>query len=127
MCNTISQRVVADSISEDSYLRIIPLTSTTNWELSFRVNNTLSAEYDVCAIILPKSVKEIDNPNLRPCKFKATINYVDEEGVSQTFKCNNDKTFQNDPLRVDTVVLAEAFRFPSCNYDQDDFYSFIRI
>lgn len=127
MCNTISQRVVADSISEDSYLRIIPLTSTTNWELSFRVNNTLSAEYDVCAIILPKSVKEIDNPNLRPCKFKATINYVDEEGVSQTFKCNNDKTFQNDPLRVDTVVLAEAFRFPSCNYDQDDIKVSVRL
>ena len=24
------------------------------------------------------------------------------------------------PLRVDTVVLAEAFQFPACNYDQND-------
>ena len=84
-----------------------------------RVNNTLSGTYDICAIILPKTVANPNNPDLKPNKFKATISYVDMEGKTQTFNCNNTQ-FQNDPLRVDTVVIAEAFQFPTCNYDQND-------
>ena len=35
------------------------------------------------------------------------------------FNCDNTQ-FQSDPARVDTVVLAEAFHFPTCNYDQNE-------
>jgi hypothetical protein len=118
-CSYNIRRLAADSISESGYLQIIPRTATSNWELTFRVNNTLSGTYDVCAIILPKAVSNPTNPDLKPNKFKATISYVDLEGATQTFNCNNTQ-FQNDPLRVDTVVLAEAFQFPACNYDQND-------
>ena len=116
-CTLIDRTFSADSVSESGYLDIVPATATVNWTATFKVENTLSGAYDVCAIILPKSVYNTDNPNTNPCKFKAAINYVDEEGVSQTFECGN-KTFQSDPLRVDTVVLAENFRFPACNYGQ---------
>ena len=118
-CSYNIRRLAADSISESGYLQIIPRTATSNWELTFRVNNTLRGTYDVCAIILPKAVSNPTNPDLKPNKFKATISYVDLEGATQTFNCNNTQ-FQNDPLRVDTVVLAEAFQFPACNYDQND-------
>ena len=119
LCLYTSRREVADSISGNSYLRITPERSTSNWELTFRINNTLSGCYDICAIILPKSVYDQVNPDLRPSKFKAEINYIDLNGKAQSFKCNNTE-FLNNPEKVDTVVLAEAFTFPACNYDQNN-------
>ena len=118
-CSYNGRRQVADSISENAYLQILPRTATSNWNLTFRINNTLSGVYDVCVILLPKSVSNQIEPDQRPCKFKATINYVDEAGQAQSFNCNNTQ-FQSDPEKVDTIVLAEAFRFPACNYDQND-------
>jgi hypothetical protein len=62
-------------------------------------------------------VNDLNNTN--PCKFKATISYIDEKNQTQTFSCGNNKQFQSDPERIDTIVLAEAFHFPVCNYDQN--------
>ncbi len=118
-CTYNGRRQVADSISENSYLQILPRTNTSNWSLTFRINNTLSGMYDICAVLLPKSVSNQNNPDDRPCKFKAAINYVDLDGKSQSFNCDNVQ-FLSDPERVDTIVLAEAFQFPACNYDQQD-------
>jgi len=118
-CSFNARRQVADSISENAYLRIIPAKTTSNWDMTFRINNTLSGDYDICAIILPKTVTPQNNPDMNPCKFKATINYVDETGQAKSFNCNNTQ-FQNNPEKVDTIVLAEAFHFPACNYDQQD-------
>lgn len=118
-CSYNARRVAADSISENAYLQIIPRTATSNWDMTFRVNNTLAGDYDICAILLPKSVSNQINPDLRPCRFRATINYVDEKGREQSFNCNN-VTFQSDPEKVDTIVLAESFHLPVCNYDQSD-------
>ena len=118
-CTYNGRRQVADSISDTAYLQIIPRTATSNWELTYRVNNTLSGNYDICAVVLPKAVTNQTDPDLRPCKFKATINYVDLAGKEQTFNCNNTQ-FQNDPEKVDTIVLAENFLLPACNYDQQN-------
>ena len=107
----------ADSISESGYLDIIPATATANWNVTFRIDNTLAGSYDICAVVLPKSVYNPTSPDLRPCKFRANISYVDETGKQKSFNCGNTN-FVSDPLRVDTVVLARAFTFPVCNYDQ---------
>ena len=125
-CSYNIRRLATDSISEGSYLDILPRTSTANWDLTFRVYNTLSGAYDICAIVLPKSVANQVNPDLKPNKFKAYINYVDEAGDPQTFNCNNTE-FTNDPERVDTIVLAENFHFPACNYDQNDIKISVRL
>ena len=84
--------------------------------MTFKLENTLAGAYDICAIILPASVY---NPNaqLKPCKFTAEINYVDENGAAKSFDCGNVK-FVNNAARVDTLLLAENFTFPVCNYDQ---------
>ena len=125
-CTYNIRRLATDSISEGAYLNILPRTATSNWELTFRVNNTLSGAYDICAIVLPKSVANQINPDLKPNKFKAYINYVNEAGEAQTFNCNNTE-FTNNPERVDTIVLAEAFHFPACNYDQNDIKISVRL
>ena len=116
-CSYNKRTFSADSISESGYLDIVPSSGTSNWNVTLKVENTLSGAYDICAIVLPKSVYNPLSPDLRPCKFKATINYVDERGAAKTYDCDNT-VFQSDPLRVDTVVLAPGFRFPACNYGQ---------
>ncbi len=114
---------IADSVSEGKFLRITPLKSTDNWTITFQLNNTLSGSYDVYAVILPKSVLTKTDPDLRPNKFKATINYVDMDGKDQSFSCKNadgKSEYQNNPERVDTVLLAENFKFPTCNFEQSN-------
>ena len=115
-CNYNSRTFTADSVHGSGYLDIVPATSTSNWNLTVKIDNTLAGYYDVCAVVAPKSVYNSVNPDLRPCKFKYTINYIDTLGHAQTY--TNRKTLTSDPLRVDTVVLAEGFYFPACNFDQ---------
>ena len=125
-CTYNGRRQVADSISENAYLQVLPAKSTSNWELTFRVNNTLAGDYDICLIVLPKTVTGQADQQKRPCKFKAYINYVDEKGDAQTFNCGNTQ-FLSDPEKVDTIMLAEAFHFPTCNYDQQDIKTTVRL
>lgn len=115
-CRYTPIRQVADSISENAFLQIVASSGTANWELTFRLENVLSGDYDVCIVVLPQTVINPD-ARLRPCKFKADVNYVDLDGKDKTFNCDN-KVFQTDPTKVDTVVLAEAFHFPASNYGQ---------
>lgn len=125
-CTYNPRRLTSKLISEGGYLQIVPRTATSNWEMTFRVNNTLSGKYDICAIILPKSIADVSLTDSKPCKFKAVINYVDTLGTAKTFNCNN-KQFQSDPERIDTIVLAEAFEFPVCNYNQNDIKVSIKL
>lgn len=117
--STYTTRIhAADSVSENEYLVITPQTNTSNWTMTFKLEGTLAGTYDICAVLLPASVYD-PNARLRPCKFQAEINYVNEDGVAAMFDCDGNK-FTNDPERVDTVVLAENFKFPVCNYDQSN-------
>ena len=125
-CTYITRRISADSISDGGYLQIVPSRATSNWEMTFRINNTLSGKYDICAIILPKTVADQNATDLKPCKFKAYINYVDSTGAEKSFNCNNTQ-FTNNTECIDTIVLAEAFEFPACNYNQNDIKVSIRL
>ena len=125
----------ADSISGNGYLQVLPSDpkKANGWKMTFRIANTLAGDYDICLVVLPKSVYNQVSPDLRPTKFKAIINYVDLEGKAQSFTCinsrsgKNDTNFENDPLRADTIVLAEGFHFPTCNYDQTDIKVSLRL
>ncbi|MBQ4294546.1 MAG: hypothetical protein II755_03060, partial [Prevotella sp.] len=125
-CTYNVRHAAGDSISKGGYLDILARTATANWELTYRVNNTLSGNYDVCAIILPRTVDNPGATGLKPCKFRATINYVDSLGNNQTFNCGNTQ-FRTNPERVDTIVLAENFHFPACNFDQSDIKVSVRL
>ncbi len=117
------ENLQADSVSQGRFLRITPLKSTDNWDVTFQLQNTLSGSYDVYAVVLPKSVLTKEDPDLRPNKFKATINYLDVDGKEQSFSCKNDEgktEYQNNTERVDTVLLAKDFKFPTCNFEQNN-------
>ena len=129
-CTYNIRTVTGDSISNKKYLRINYVNATQNWTIDFQLNNTLSGSYDVYAILLPKSVYDQENPDLRPCKFKANISYMDEKGKAAEYACLNaeGKTeFVSNPERVDTILLAKNFKFPACNYGQSNMNYSIKI
>ncbi|MBR0049740.1 MAG: hypothetical protein IJP74_10560 [Prevotella sp.] len=115
-CTYTTRIHAADSVSENEYLVITPKTNTSNWTMTFKLENTLAGAYDICAVILPQTVYD-PYAQLKPCMFQAEINYVDEKGKEVVFDCNKTK-FSTDPTRVDTVMLAENFIFPVCNYGE---------
>ncbi len=117
-CTYSIRSLVADSISQGSYLDVQPTTGTANWVLTYKVNNTLAGKYDVCVRVLPKTVESASG-DMRPSKFRAQVNYLDEDGNAASYN-NNNTTYTTDPTRVDTIVVAEALQLPTCNYDQDN-------
>ena len=92
-------------------------TSTSNWTVTYEIRNTLSGTYDICAVILPKTVYLANSRDFKPNKFKATLTYVDENGETQSEVYNTEMT--NNAHRVDTVKIGR-FTFPTCNYQQQD-------
>lgn len=116
LCSYSTRKHIADSVSENEYLVITQQDSRSNWTMTFKLENTLAGAYDIYAVLLPLTVY---NPNaqVKPCMFNAAINYVDEKGASKVFNCNDTK-FVSNPSVVDTLLLAENFVFPVCNYDQ---------
>ena len=128
--NWNEQNVIVEYTSEEN--------GTEKVSIPLSVNKTCSA-----INMLPPNI----SVNVRQCKADVSINqtkgdnaiysfyidnnlkkehYVDEKGNAKTDNCGN-KEFTNDPLRVDTIVLAEAFKFPACNYDQQDIKVSVRL
>ncbi|MBO4612968.1 MAG: fasciclin domain-containing protein [Bacteroidaceae bacterium] len=116
-CTMNYRAVLADTVSGNGYLDIVPRTSTSNWNATFEINNTLSGTYDICAVILPKTVYNANSRDFKPNKFTAVLNYVDAAGNKQEEVYPTELT--NDAHVVDTVVIGR-FTFPTCNYKQPD-------
>lgn len=105
-----------DSISKGRFIILSPnaLYSTNNWNTTIRIPNTLSATYDVKIVLLPVSVKS-SSEKARPVKFKAILNWIDENGNIVSEKIN--KEFQSDPYKVDTITIKEDWELPACSYN----------
>lgn len=116
-CTLNYRSAIGDSISGNGYVDIVSRTSTSNWTVTYEIRNTLSGTYDICAVILPKTVYLANSRDFKPNKFKATLTYVDENGETQSEVYNTEMT--NNAHRVDTVKIGR-FTFPTCNYQQQD-------
>lgn len=114
-CNLSPMSLTADSISKGGYLNITALGGNDNWSVTYKLNNTLSGTYDFCVVILPKTILG-PSGNKRPCKFTATINYVDADDKDAKEECG---TFISDAYNVDTIKV-KTFKLPACNYDQNN-------
>ena len=115
-CTYAARTVVADSVS-DGYLVISPRTSSSNWTMEFQIPSVLSGTYEICAVVLPRTVYNTGDRNFRPCKFTASISYETEDGVAQTYSFDDE--VENNPYVVDTVEIGK-FTIPVCSYGQPD-------
>lgn len=116
-CTLNYRSAIGDSISGNGYVDIVSRTSTSNWTVTYEIRNTLSGTYDICAVILPKTVYLPNSRDFKPNKFKATLTYLDENGETQEEIYSKELT--NNARRVDTVKIGR-FTFPTCNYQQQD-------
>ena len=112
------------TVSEKRYLDIVPLKSTSNWDATFKVRNTLSGTYDICLVILPKTVYNIYSRDTKPNKFTASLSYTDQNGQWQQLDLPNPEdpkkgAYISSGTQVDTLKVGR-FTFPVCNYDQDE-------
>lgn len=121
-CTFNYRQAVGDSVSSHGYLDIVPAKSTSNWTAKFRIENTLAGTYDICAIILPKTVYNPNSRDVKPNKFKATLTYTDLQGnsVKEDYPQGEGapKELENNPYCVDTVVIGRV-SLPVCNYAQN--------
>lgn len=113
-CTYNARYLVADTIS-NGYLDIVPRSSSANWITKFQVPNVLSGTYDICAVILPKTVYNPLSRDFKPNKFKARIYYQTPEGVENLYEFEDEYT--NNPYKVDTVKIG-TFTIPVCSYGQ---------
>ena len=116
------RQIVSDQVSNGRFLRIAPLSATDNWTVDFQIYGTLSGSYDIYAIVLPKTIYNENAEKLLPNKFKATISYLGQNGKTQSYSCKtaeNKTEFVTAPERIDTVLIAEDFKFPVSSYGQD--------
>lgn len=119
-----TRSVQSKGLSNDGYLDIKPTSTSTNPEITFQVKNTLSGKYDVCIVFAPKTVYETPltkADSLRvfnPCKFRSTLYYADAKGLTQYKNLGTTGIFYSNPNKLDTVVVAPGFKFPTCNLNQ---------
>lgn len=113
--NYKTEHVVADTISRGAFVTISPIDSR-DWTANYKIANTLSGKYDICVKLLPETVINPSATNSKPCKFRATLNYIGENGEPVS-KLLGD-AFTSDKLLAKTVVLAEDFYLPVSNYNQ---------
>ena len=116
-CTFNHRTALGDSISKNGYLDIVPQKSTSNWTATFEVAGTLAGTYDICVIILPKTVYNPFSRDFKPNKFKATLNYTKLDGEKTTEAFTTELT--NNPYVVDTVTISR-FTIPVCNYGQQE-------
>jgi uncharacterized surface protein with fasciclin (FAS1) repeats len=125
--NVYQRQLYADSISENGYLEINPKTPATQLDATFFIPNTLSGKYQVCVVLLPKT---ITNPtNLIRNKFNAFLEYKLVNGTTTTVQCKSTAGltyFINNANAVDTIPLTTV-TFPTCNYKQDNVSVKLRI
>lgn len=115
-CTYSYREAVADTISE-GYLDILQKTSSSDWTVNFRVPNVLSGTYDICAVILPKTVANPNSRDFKPNKFKATLTYESLDGEKKTELF--DTELKNNPYKVDTVLIGR-FDIPVTSYAQTE-------
>ena len=116
-CTFNYRTILADSVSNNGYLDIVQKSSTSNWNASFRIANTLSGTYDLYVVILPKQVNNKNSRDFKPNKFVASLSYKNVDG--STGVIDFDEAISNDPYHVDTLKIGRV-TLPTCNYRQQD-------
>lgn len=110
-----------DRVSGNSFVEIVPKTSSTNPEVFYKIPNVLSnVKYDIYAVFVPVlaydtlAVEEAAKPVI----FRTNLLYNDKNGKSQTKHFTKNLT--TNPADIDTLLIVEAFEFPTCSYALQD-------
>lgn len=112
-------------VSKGNYLKLYPISTSTNASVTFRIPNTLSAKYDIYCVFIPPTI--LDTADVKPCKVKFTLGYknsagnpttvfIDENKLAQS-KPNLAGVFTTNPLATEPeeMLVTSGFEFPFTN------------
>ncbi len=113
----------ANYISGGGYLDLFPIKNSDKPDITFNIKNTLSGKYDVCVVMLPKTVYDAQTTDVKPNKFSAAVTYELPNGSNTSVTCRGKEGqtlsfFENKPTAIDTITLT-TLTFPVCNYGQE--------
>lgn len=108
-------------VSKNGFIYLQPTSGTANWTVKYKMPNVLSGKYDICVVALPITIADPNVDKIKPCHFKAEIGYVDADGANKVLTTTS---FSTDQTKVDSVIVAQDFQFPTTNYERknDNFY-----
>lgn len=96
----------SDSVSNGRYLYVTPNTVTSSYYLTYEVPNVLSGCYDVCIVMLPKTVynpaytPSSNSREFLPCKFTAEVVYTDVLGEEHSLRTGTRYTYDPTQAKV---------------------------
>lgn len=121
-----SRSTSADSVSNRQYMDILPQTQYDSYYVTYEIRDVLSGKYDVCAVILPKTVydpnydPEVDKKQFRPNKFTAEIFYNGIDGREYSVSSGTRYKFdENNPgyyVAANSSETDVPFLF-DCNFN----------
>ena len=114
-CSFNTAAAIGDTVSGNAYLDI-KANSNKNWTASFNVGGTLSGTYDVCVVVLPKTVQRASSNDFRPNKLFATLTYKDENNRRKSLDFND--AVISSGRTADTLCFGRV-TLPVCNYGQN--------
>lgn len=119
--STFQRYNYADSISGGGYLEIRPV-ATKQTDVTFKIPNTLSGKYDICVVLLPKTVYNAASTDTLRNKFTSVVTYNKLDNSEGKVTCRgkegeNKSFFISNPYEVDTITLT-TLALPTCNYNQ---------
>ena len=123
--NVASSNPFYGKISGNSFVEIVPQSSSSNPSATFYIHNVLSnIGYDIYVVIAPALAGDTlarDAERL-PTKFRCTMGWRNQQGQAETARIgttSSGTTFETHSDVVDTVLVAPDYRFPTCSYNID--------
>ena len=110
----VTSNSLISGVSGDSYIEVMPLTTSTNPTIIFDIPQVLAGAYNIYAVFLPSTVagptEEMDST-----KISFSLTYLNDKGRTST-KRNTDAANLTSPTGVVKMLAFEAFEFPVSDY-----------
>ena len=102
-----------EGVSGDSYIEVIPISTSTNPTIIFDIPGVLAGIYNVYAVFLPVTV-EGTTEQLDSTRVSFTVSYLNTNGRSAS-KRNNVKTLLTSGTDVTPMLAFENLEIPVSN------------
>ena len=121
-------------ISENYFVEAQPLSTASSTSVRYAIPGQLSnIGYDILAVFVP-AIAYNENASAEdrlPCRVRFTLAYSEQDGTETTTTLTNPKdkavNFVTTPDVIDTLLVAEDFKFPTCAWGQEEAQVTLRV
>lgn len=114
-------------ISKNTYVRVQPISSSTNPGVVYYLPNVRSTTYSIYVVMVPAHITSTIGDN-KPNRFSVSMGYADATGTNDdgNRKWVVESNFVTDTTKIDTVYVGD-FTFPMAYAGTGDYYPYLRI